>query len=134
MKTNILTAVIIPDGMADTAVEALDGLTPMEKAIKPVMDFLAKNGTVGGVLNVPAGMVPESDTANLAIFGYDPAVYSKGRSPLEAMSMGLTMRDGDTAFRCNLVNLTEDGQVYADRVITDHSADEITTEEANELI
>ena len=125
--------VLIPDGMADEKIEKLGGLTPMQKANKPCMDMLAKKSVVGTVSNVPDGMVPESDTANMAIMSFDPKVYSKGRSPLEAMSMGLTMLPDDTAYRCNVVTLTEEGE-YEDKIILDHSADEITTAEADELI
>ncbi|MGN1345310.1 MAG: cofactor-independent phosphoglycerate mutase [Eubacteriales bacterium] len=125
--------VLIPDGMADTPVPMLGNRTPMEAAVKPTMDALAKKSSCGTVLNVPAGMVPESDTANLAILSYDPRKYSKGRSPLEAMSLGLSMSPTDTAIRCNLVTLS-DGDVYEDRVMLDHSSDEITTEEADELV
>lgn len=125
--------VLIPDGMADIPVPSLDNRTPMEAAVKPAMDRLAKKSVCGTVLNVPDGMVPESDTANLAILSYDPREYSKGRSPLEAMSLGLTMFPDDTAIRCNLVTLS-DGDVYEDRVILDHSSDEISTEEAAELV
>ncbi|MBR2850654.1 MAG: cofactor-independent phosphoglycerate mutase [Clostridia bacterium] len=126
--------VLIPDGMADEKIEALGGLTPMEKADKPCMDALVKRSFVGMVSNVPDGMVPESDTANMAILSFDPKVYSKGRSPLEALSMGLTMQDDDTAIRCNFVTLTEEQENYEDRIITDNSADEISTAEADELV
>ena len=126
--------VLIPDGMADEKIEALGGLTPMEKADKPCMDSLVKRSFVGMVSNVPDGMVPESDTANMAILSFDPKVYSKGRSPLEALSMGLTMQDEDTAIRCNFVTLTEEQENYEDRIITDNSADEISTAEADELV
>lgn len=126
--------VLIPDGMADRAVPVLGGMTPMEKADKPTMDALAKVSRCGTVLNVPHGMVPESDTANLAILSYDPKVYSKGRSPLEAMSLGLHMDPDDTAIRCNVVTLSEDTDVYEDRTIIDHSAGDITTAEADELV
>ena len=126
--------VLIPDGMADTCVEQLDQLTPMQKAYKPCMDTLAKESMVGLVSNVPAGMVPESDTANMAILSFDPKIYSRGRSPLEAVSMGICMQPDETAFRCNLVTLSEDEALYEDKIMIDHSADEITTEEADELI
>ena len=126
--------VLIPDGMADEKIEALGGRTPMEKADKPCMDALVKRSFVGMVSNVPDGMVPESDTANMAILSFDPKVYSKGRSPLEAPSMGLTMQDEDTAIRCNFVTLTEEQENYEDRIITDNSADEISTAEADELV
>ena len=126
--------VLIPDGMADEKVESLGGLSPMQKAHKPCMDALASKALVGKVSNVPDGMVPESDTANMAILSFDPKVFSKGRSPLEALSMGLTMQDDDTAIRCNFVTLTEEQDTYEDRIITDNSADEITTAEADELV
>ena len=126
--------VLIPDGMADEKLEALGNMTPMEKADKPTMDMLAKKSFVGTVSNVPEGMVPESDTANMAILSFDPKVYSKGRSPLEAFSIGIKMADDETAYRCNVVTLTEEQENYEDRIILDHSADEISTAEADELI
>ena len=126
--------ILIPDGMADYPVEELGNLTPMQKANKPMMDALASKSLVGKVSNVPEGMVPESDTANMAILSFDPKVYSKGRSPLEAVSMGIDMKPDETAYRCNVVTLTEEQERYEDRIIVDHSADEISTEEADQLI
>ena len=127
--------VVIPDGMADERIPALGDLSPMEKACKPCMDTLIKKAYVGTVSNVPSGMVPESDTANLAILSYDPKIFSKGRSPLEAVSIGIEMAADETAYRCNIVTVTDDeGVPYEDRVILDHSADEISTEEADVLI
>ena len=125
--------VLIPDGMADERVEALSDRTPMEAASKPCMDHLAAHAQVGLVSNVPDGMVPESDTANMAILSFDPKVYSRGRSPLEAISMGLDMAPDETAYRCNVVTLS-DKEDYDHKVMLDHSADEITTAEADELI
>lgn len=125
--------VLIPDGMADEKIEALGNKTPMEAANKPITDMLAKSSVVGTVLNVPEGMVPESDTANMAILSFDPKVYSKGRSPLEAVSMGLNMNPDDVAYRCNIVTLSEEGE-YDEKIMIDHSADEISTAEAKELI
>ena len=125
--------VLIPDGMADVKIEQLKNKTPMQAAYKPFMDALAQKSLVGTVSNVPVGMVPESDTANMAILSFDPKIYSKGRSPLEAMSMGLEMQPDETAYRCNVVTLSEDGE-YDEKIILDHSADEITTAEADELI
>ena len=125
--------VLIPDGMADRPVAALGDRTPMEAAVKPCMDALAARSTVGLVSNVPDGMVPESDTANMAILSFDPKVYSRGRSPLEAISMGLSMAPDETAYRCNVVTLSDEGE-YEDKIMLDHSADEITTAEADELI
>ncbi len=126
--------VLIPDGMADRPSEKLGGKTPMEIANKPTMDSLASMSVCGTVLNVPEGMVPESDTANLAIMSYDPRKYSKGRSPLEAVSLGIKLEDDDTAIRCNLVTVSEDAGNYEDLIMVDHSADEISTEEADELV
>ena len=125
--------VLIPDGMADEKIAELGNKTPMEKAFKPTMDALANDSFVGTVSNVPEGMVPESDTANLAILSYDPKIYSKGRSPLEAVSMGIEMKPDETAYRCNVVTLSDEGD-YDKKIILDHSADEITTEEADLLI
>jgi 2,3-bisphosphoglycerate-independent phosphoglycerate mutase len=120
--------------MADEKIEALGNRTPMEAANKPTMDALARRALVGTVSNVPDGMVPESDTANMAILSFDPKVYSKGRSPLEAVSMGIEMQPDETAYRCNVVTLSDEGEDYDDKIILDHSADEITTAEADELI
>ena len=125
--------ILIPDGMADRPVDLLGHRTPMEAADKPCMDALAARATVGLVSNVPEGMVPESDTANMAILSFDPKVYSRGRSPLEAISMGLTMEPDETAYRCNVVTLSDGGE-YEDKIMLDHSADEISTAEAAELI
>lgn len=125
--------VLIPDGMADEKIEKLGGKTPMEAANKPTMNALAKTSLCGTVSNVPEGMVPESDTANLAILSYDPKVYSRGRSPLEAVSMGIDMKPDETAYRCNIVTLTEE-EDYDRKIILDHSADEISTPEADILI
>ena len=126
--------VLIPDGMADEKIEALNNRTPMEAASKPTMDALAAKAWVGTVSNVPEGMVPESDTANMSILSFDPKIYSKGRSPLEAVSMGIEMQPDETAYRCNVVTLSDEGEDYDDKIILDHSADEITTAEADQLI
>ena len=125
--------VLVCDGMADRKIKELGDRTPMEAAKKPIMDMLAAKSVCGTVSNVPEGMVPESDTANLAILSYDPKIYSKGRSPLEAMSMGLDMKLSDTAYRCNVVTLSDDEE-YDNKIMIDHSADEISTAEADELI
>ena len=126
--------IIIGDGMADYNIPELGNKTPLMVAKKPRMDYMAKHGTVGYSANVPEGMVPESDTANLAIMGYDPKIYSKGRSPLEALSMGIDMAENETAYRINTVALTENDCPYSQQVILDHSADEISTEESTELV
>lgn len=125
--------VLIPDGMADRPIPEFDYKTPMQKAHKPIMDKLCSMSVVGTVLNVPEGMVPESDTANMSILSFDPTIYSRGRSPLEAVSMGIEMKPDETAYRCNVVTLSDGGD-YDSKIILDHSADEITTPEANLLI
>ena len=126
--------IIIGDGMADYKIESIGNKTPLMVAKKPRMDYMASHGVIGYSHNVPEGMVPESDTANLAVMGYDPKIYSKGRSPLEALSMGIEMQPDETAFRINTVALTENDCDYEHQVIIDHGADEIPTEESAELI
>ncbi|MCL2095771.1 MAG: cofactor-independent phosphoglycerate mutase [Oscillospiraceae bacterium] len=127
-------AVIIPDGMADLKIPELNNKTPMQSANKPCMDFLALNGVCGMVECIPGGMISDaSATANLSILGYDPEIYSRGRSPLEAASIGLELRLNDTALRCNLVTLSEE-EPYEEKTIIDHSADEIETPESSGLI
>lgn len=125
--------VMLGDGMADYKIPSTGNKTPLQAAKKPTMDFLMSHGYAGKVKTVPDSMVPESDTANLAVLGYNPEIYSKGRSPLEAASMGLEMSPDDYAIRCNVVTLSEGGK-YEDKIILDHSADEISTEEADILI
>lgn len=125
--------VVLGDGMADEPIRELGNKTPLQYAKKPMMDYLAKHGEVGTAYTIPKGMPPGSDTANLSVMGYDPKIYYTGRSPLEAVSMGVKLLDSDVTFRCNLVTLSEEGY-YKEKVIIDHSADEISTEEAKELL
>lgn len=125
--------VVLADGMADYPIPELNGLTPLQAAATPTIDFLARHGEVGTVNTIPEGMTPGSDTANLAVMGYDPKVYYSGRSPFEAISIGLNLSGTDVVFRCNLVTLSED-EPYAEKVMLDHSSDEITSEEARVLI
>ncbi len=125
--------VVLGDGMADQPLEELGGKTPLEYADTPGMDNLARWGEMGMVKNVPRGMAPGSDTANLSVLGYDPKIYYSGRSPLEALNIGVDMQEGDVAIRANLVTLTQE-ENYEDKRILDHSADEITTEEAKILL
>lgn len=125
--------VILADGAADTPVEELGGKTPLEAANKPNIDELAKHGEMGLVRTVPDNLPPGSDVANLAVFGYDPQKYYTGRSPLEAVSMEVPLKLTDTTFRTNVVTLSDEPN-YADKTMVDYSSDEITTEEARELI
>lgn len=125
--------VVLGDGMADYKVDELGGKTPLECAVKPCIDYMAKHGETGHVSNVPQTLSPGSDVANLAAMGYDPLKYYSGRSPLEAVSVGVDMKDTDIIFRCNLVTVSDE-EDYAQKTVIDHSSDEITTEEARELI
>lgn len=125
--------VLLGDGMADYACRELDNKTPLEAANKPVIDRLASGGTMGLCKTVPDHMVPESDTANLSILGYPPEIYSAGRSPLEAVSLGITLGKDQAAIRANLVYLSGEGE-YENLIMDDNTAGEITTPEARELI
>lgn len=125
--------VILGDGMADEPIDALGGKTPLACAETPVMDELASKGEMGMVQNVPAGMAPGSDVANLSVLGYDPAVCYSGRSPLEALSVGVAMEPTDIVLRCNIVTLTEE-EPYAEKTILDHSSGEISTADADILM
>ena len=120
--------------MADEAMEVLDGKTPLEVADKKVIDTLAKDGEVGLAAMVPAGMSPGSDTANLSVCGYNPKIYYTGRSPLEALSIGVDMKETDVSLRCNVVTLSEKEENYEDKIIIDHSSSEISTEDAAILV
>lgn len=125
--------VILGDGMADEPIDALGGKTPLACAETPVMDELASKGEMGMVQNVPTGMAPGSDVANLSVLGYDPAVCYSGRSPLEALSVGVAMEPTDIVLRCNIVTLTE-AEPYAKKTILDHSSGEISTADADILM
>ncbi len=126
-------AVVLGDGMADYPVKELGNKTPLQKADIPYLDSLCAGGVLGAVQTVPEGMPPGSDTANLSVLGYDPKIYYSGRSPFEAAGMGVELKEGDIAFRCNLVTLSE-AEPYEEKTMVDHSAGEITTEEASQLI
>ena len=125
--------VVLMDGAADTPVPELGGKTPLEAANKPHIDALASQGELGMVTTVPKNLPPGSDVANLSVFGYDPQKYYTGRSPLEAVSMGVPLTLTDTTFRANLVTLSDDAR-YEDKTMVDYSSDEISTEEAHQLI
>lgn len=125
--------VMLGDGMADWPLEELNGRTPLQVAEKPNMDRLAKFAELGMVKTVPDGMKPGSDVANLSAMGYDPLRCYTGRSPLEAVSMGIQMQETDVALRCNLVTLSQE-EDYSDKTMVDYSAGEISTQEAAELI
>lgn len=126
--------IVLGDGMADEPIEAIGGKTPLEAAEKKEMDRLAKTGEVGLSYMVPEGMSPGSDTANLSVAGYNPKIYYSGRSPLEALSIGVDMKPTDVSLRCNVVTLSEEEEAYEDKRILDHSSGEISTEDAAVLI
>ena len=126
--------IVLGDGMADRPIEALGNKTPLEYADTPAMDKLSKLSEVGLVHTIPEGMKPGSDTANLSVIGYDPKKYYTGRSPLEALSIGVDMKDTDVAIRCNIVTLSYDDKPYEEKTIIDHSSGEISTEDAAVLL
>ena len=126
--------IMLCDGMADEPLEELQGQTPLERARTINLDQMAPRSEIGMVRTVPEGMAPGSDTANLSVIGYDPKQYYTGRSPLEALSIGVDMKLDDVSFRCNLVTLSEEEKTYEEKRILDHSSDEISTEEARVLV
>lgn len=126
--------VVLGDGMADEPLEELEGQTPLEYANIENINKLAKKSELGLCKTIPEGMSPGSDTANLSVLGYDPQRYYTGRSSLEALSVGVDMKDTDISLRCNIVTLSEEEPSYEDKIVIDHSSGEITTEEAAVLI
>lgn len=126
--------VVLGDGMADEPLKELNHQTPLEVADKPGMDALAQKAEIGLAYMVPQGMSPGSDTANLSVMGYDPKIYYSGRSPLEALSIGVDMEPTDISFRCNIVTLSEEEERYEDKTIIDHSSGEISTADAAILV
>ena len=125
--------VLLCDGMADTPNLALNGRTPMECAKKPFMDRLAAVSEVGMCRTVAKGLKPGSDVANLSVMGYDPQLCYTGRSPLEAASIGIALKDTDVTLRCNIVTLSDE-EKYEDKRMVDYCAGDISTEEAHEII
>ncbi len=126
--------IVLEDGMADEPIEALGGKTPLAYANTPNLDRLSKMSDIGMVHTIPEGMKPGSDTANLSVMGYDPKIYYSGRSPLEALSIGIPMKDTDIAIRCNIVTISEDDVPFEEKTIIDHSSSEISTEECAVLL
>lgn len=125
--------IILGDGMSDELIPTLGDKTPLMVADTPSIDLLAKKSEIGLAHTIPQGMKPGSDTANLSVLGYDPKIYYTGRSPLEALSIGVDMKDTDIALRCNLVTLSEE-ESYENKTIIDHSSGEISTEDAAILL
>ncbi len=125
--------VVLYDGMADYPVPALGGKTPMMCAKKPNFDSLAQKGLVGLVKTVDDSLKPGSDVANMSVMGFDPLKYYTGRSPLEAVSIGVDLKDDDVTLRCNLVTLSDE-ENYEDKTMVDYSAGDISTAEAAEIM
>lgn len=119
--------IILGDGMADEPLAELSGLTPLEAAHTPNMDYIAREGAMGLLKTVPDGFAPGSDIANLSVLGYDPTVCYTGRGALEAVSMGISLGDDDVAYRCNLVTIEND-------ILDDFNAGHITSEEGAQLL
>lgn len=126
--------IVLGDGMADEPIAELSGKTPLACAETKALDALAVKSEIGMVHTVPEGMAPGSDTANLSVIGYDPKIYYSGRSPLEALSIGVPMKETDVALRCNIVTVSEEEDVFGEKTIIDHSASEISTEESTILL
>ncbi len=126
--------IVLGDGMADEPLEVLGSKTPLMAADTPQLDTLAKWSELGLAHTIPEGMKPGSDTANLAVLGYNPKVYYSGRSPLEALSIGVDMKPTDIALRCNVVTLSEEDKPYEELTMLDHSSGEISTQEAAQLL
>lgn len=126
--------IVLGDGMSDEPIDSLNNKTPLEYADTPTLDMLSKVSEIGLVNTIPAGMKPGSDTANLSVLGYDPKIYYSGRSPLEALSIGVEMSDTDIAIRCNIVTLSDDDKPYKEKTIIDHSSSEISTEDSAILL
>ena len=126
--------VVLGDGMADEPLEVLGGKTPLAYAETPNLDRLSKLSEIGMVHTIPDGMKPGSDTANLSVLGYNPKEYYSGRSPLEALSIGVPMEETDIALRCNIVTISEEEIPFEERIIIDHSSSEISTEDCAVLV
>ncbi len=125
--------IILGDGMADYPQPSLGGKTPLMLANKPNIDALCRVSEVGLCKTIPCGMKPGSDVANLSVLGYNPAEFYTGRSPLEAGSIGIDLKDTDVTARANLVTLSDEEE-FEDKTMIDYSAGEISTQEATELI
>ncbi|MBU4260653.1 MAG: cofactor-independent phosphoglycerate mutase [Proteobacteria bacterium] len=123
--------ILVGDGIGDLPIDELNGMTPLEYARTPAMDFVASHGVLGQLQTVPPGFHPGSDVANLSLLGYKPEDVYTGRSPLEAASLGVDLLDNEIAFRCNLVTVTQNGGMVT---MVDYSGGHIDTGDARQLI
>ena len=119
--------IVVPDGCGDYPIEELDGKTILEASNTPNLDKLSQMGIVGQVKTVPDNMSPGSDIANMSILGYDPKRYYTGRAPLEALSLGINLKENELAFRLNLV-------IIENNIMKDYSGNHIKTEDADKYI
>lgn len=119
--------IVVCDGMGDRPSKILKGLTPLQAAEAKVFDEIARLGECGIMDVISPGQPPGSDTAHLALFGYDPQVYYSGRGAYEALGAGIDLKHGDVAFRCNFATVNQEG------VVVDRRAGRISTEEARIL-
>jgi 2,3-bisphosphoglycerate-independent phosphoglycerate mutase len=120
---------VVLDGLGDAPINDLGNKTPLEAAVTPNMDRLAQKGITGLVYPVAKGIAPESDIAVISLLGYDAHKYYTGRGPLESFAEGLTVNDGDVAFRVNFATVADDGVTIKDRRVGRN----LTTEEATAL-
>lgn len=125
--------IVLGDGMADRPIEKLNHKTPLDVSVHPYADRMAQNGMLGMVRTIPDGMKPGSDAANMSVMGFDPQIYYTGRSPLEAVSMGIDLAEDDIAIRCNLVSLSGADE-FNNNIMADYSCSEIETTESHALI
>ncbi|MSW05694.1 MAG: phosphoglycerate mutase, partial [Actinobacteria bacterium] len=124
--------VLVPDGCADEACDELGGKTPLEVARMPALAALAARAEVGRAAVIPEGMPPGSDVGNLAILGYDPKEFHTGRAPIEAAAMGIELKPGEVAYRCNLVTLGDAGE--SSGTMIDFAAGHISSEQSHPII
>jgi 2,3-bisphosphoglycerate-independent phosphoglycerate mutase len=133
MRWAMKYVIVLGDGMADLPIKELDDRTPMEAAVMHYTDSISHRSMQGIVDSIPKGMEPGSDVANLSILGYDPGRYYTGRSGIEAVGMGIDLKETDLALRTNLATIKYAGS-YMDSVMIDHGSDDITSEEAYILL
>ncbi len=119
--------ILIIDGASGWPLPERGGKTCLELAHTPNLDAIAQEGTLGLVRTVPPGMEPSSACGCMSLLGYDPIRYYRGRSGIEARSMGIPVDQGDAVFRCNLVAI-DDGKMSS------YSSGHISTDEAQQLI
>ena len=105
---------LICDGLGDRPIAELGNKTPLEAASKPNLDRLAAEGECGIMDPIAPGIRAGSDTSHLAILGYDPYTYYTGRGPFEAAGIGMDVKEGDIAFRCNFTTV-DDQMTIIDR-------------------